>query len=195
MLPLQTIIEVDSVNHQSLTVDSIQILAGQRYSFILTANQPVSNYWVRANPNAGTLGFANGLNSAILRYTGAPVIDPTTNSTSSNPLLETNLHPLLNPAAPGGSGPADIALNLAIAFNASTFDFTVNGASWVTPTIPVLLQILSGSLTAQELLPKGSVYTLPANKTIEISLGGGGTAGSPVSIPPYYLLSQVHLAC
>ena len=30
-----TIIEVDAVNHQPLTVDEIQIYAGQRYSFIV----------------------------------------------------------------------------------------------------------------------------------------------------------------
>ena len=31
-----TIIEVDSVNHEALTVDSIQIFAGQRYSFVVS---------------------------------------------------------------------------------------------------------------------------------------------------------------
>ena len=56
-----------------LAVDSIQIFAGklsflgrnhfrscetlgQRYSFVLHANQPVNNYWIRANPNLGTTG-------------------------------------------------------------------------------------------------------------------------------------------
>ncbi|KAJ7676553.1 bilirubin oxidase [Mycena polygramma] len=64
---LMTIIEVDGVNHQPLVVDSIEIwrrpsffpyiysspqdagsgpAAGQRYSFVLTANQPVSNYCI-----------------------------------------------------------------------------------------------------------------------------------------------------
>jgi iron transport multicopper oxidase len=39
-----TMIEVDSTLHQSLSVDSITIYAGQRYSAILTANQAVDNY-------------------------------------------------------------------------------------------------------------------------------------------------------
>ena len=30
-----TVIEVDSVNHEPVVVDSIQIYAGQRYSFIV----------------------------------------------------------------------------------------------------------------------------------------------------------------
>nr|UDP83127.1 laccase 13 [Cyathus bulleri] len=37
---------------------------------------------------------------------------------------------------------------------------------------------MSGALPAQELLPNNSVYTLPANNVIEISLPGGST-GSP----------------
>ncbi len=70
-------------------------------SLQLNANQPINNYWIRAQPNQAQLsGFANGLNSAILRYKGAPDVDPTTiQPVSVAPLLETNLHPLSNPAA------------------------------------------------------------------------------------------------
>lgn len=176
-----TIIEVDGINVQPLAVDSIQIFAGQRYSFVLTANQPIANYWIRANPNLGSRGFAGGLNSAILRYALAPNADPlTTQTPNSNPLRETNLHPLLNPGAPGIAKPgaADVNLNLAIAFDFTKLKFTVNGATFVPPTAPVLLQILSGARTAQQLLPPGSVYVLPPNKVIEISIPGG-TVGSP----------------
>ena len=31
-----TVIEADAVNHEPVTVDSIQILAGQRYSFVVS---------------------------------------------------------------------------------------------------------------------------------------------------------------
>ena len=43
-----TIIEVDGVNHDPLTVDFLDIHAAQRYSVIVEANQPVNNYWIRA---------------------------------------------------------------------------------------------------------------------------------------------------
>lgn len=174
------IIEVDSVSVQPLTVDSIQIFAGQRYSFVLTANQPVGNYWVRAMPNIGSTTFDGGLNSAILRYAGAPNADPTTTQTNSNPMLETNLHPLSNPAAPGlpAAGGADVAINMAITFDFATLKFSVNGATFIPPTAPVLLQIMSGAQTAQSLLPAGSVYTLPPNKVIELTIPGG-SIGSP----------------
>ncbi|KAJ6485373.1 yellow laccase [Mycena vitilis] len=176
-----TIIEVDGVNHAPLTVDSIQIFAGQRYSFVLTANQAVDNYWIRTVANGGTAGFDNGMNSAILRYSGADIIDPSTaNTTAAAPLVETDLHPLVAMPVPGTATPGgvDVALNLAIALDFTTFTFSVNGVEYIPPTAPVLLQILSGAHTAAELLPAGSVYTLPPNSVIEISIPGG-TPGAP----------------
>ncbi|KAF7365969.1 Multicopper oxidase/laccase [Mycena venus] len=176
-----TIIEVDGVNTQPLVVDSIQIFAGQRYSFVLNANATISNYWIRTVANAGTAGFDNGINSAILRYVGAPISDPTTTATTSvNPLVETNLHPLVPTPVPGthAVGAADVALNLVITLDFTTFKFLVNGAEFVPPTAPVLLQILSGAHTAADLLPPGSIYTLPPNSVIEVSVPGG-TPGAP----------------
>lgn len=58
-------------------------------------------------------------------------------------------------------------------------NFTINGVSFVSPTVPVLLQILSGQQQAQNLLPAGSVYGLPKNKVIEINLNGGNAVGGP----------------
>ncbi|KAG6900039.1 hypothetical protein C0993_003831 [Termitomyces sp. T159_Od127] len=171
-----TIIEVDGVNHKPLTVDSIQIFAGQRYSVIVAAVQPVDNYWVRAQPNTGVVAFDGGLNSAILRYQGAAIADPGSSSTLSNPMLQTNLHPLTKPGAPGGNHPADVSYVLDIQF--ATGQFTVNNASFTTPTMPVLLQIMSGAYSATDLLPQGSVYVLPKNKIIELTIPGGAV-GSP----------------
>ncbi|CAK5284939.1 unnamed protein product [Mycena citricolor] len=176
-----TIIEADGVLHEPLSVDSIQIFAAQRYSFILTADQAIDNYWIRANPNTGPAGFAGGINSAILRYIGANESEPTTSQdTSVNGLVnEVNLHPLVNPGAPGGAfiGGADVQLNLALAFNTTTLKFMVNGVTFVPPTVPVLLQILSGAQAAQSLLPSGSVYTLPHFASVEITLAAGAVGG------------------
>ncbi|PPQ95564.1 hypothetical protein CVT26_008592 [Gymnopilus dilepis] len=176
-----TIIEVDGQSTKPLTVDSIQIYAGQRYSFVLNtfkADQSLGNYWIRALPNLGATskGFDGGVNSAILRYVGAKAVDPTTTSVLKNPLLETNLHPLTNPQAPGHNKPADKKLNLDITFSNGTFK--VNNATFSPPKVPVLLQILSHKYTPQQLLPKGSVYPLEPNQVVEITLPGGST-GSP----------------
>jgi iron transport multicopper oxidase len=97
-------------------------------------------------------------------------------------MVETDLHPLTNAAAPGVAtvGAADVNINLDIEFDTTNLLFTVNNATFVPPSVPVLLQIMSGAMTATDLLPSGSVYVLPPNKVIEISMPGG-SVGSPVS--------------
>jgi hypothetical protein len=48
---------------------------------------------IRANPNLGTSGFDGGINSAILRYEGAPDSDPVSvQPPSVMPLNEVDLH-------------------------------------------------------------------------------------------------------
>jgi len=107
--------------------------------------------------------------------------DPTTSSIVAMALSETSIIPLANPTAPGvGSvGAADVNLNLDIQFSFANMDFTVNGANFVPPTVPVLQQIISGATTPQALMPPGSVFVLPPNSVIEISIPGGAV-GSPV---------------
>jgi hypothetical protein len=60
------------------------------------------------------------------------------------------------------------------------FILTTRIKTFIPPNMPVLLQILSG-VPAQDLLPSGSVYTLPPNKVIEVSIPGG-SPGAPVCI-------------
>ncbi|KAG2066219.1 laccase [Suillus decipiens] len=166
-----TVIEADGELTQPLLVDSLQMLAGQRYSVVLVANQPVDNYWIRALPSTPGLNFDNGQSSAILRYNGAPIAEPTTNQTNSTiPLLESNLHVFINPGAPGipEYGKADI--NLRMDVNITRGIFLVNGVAYQPPTVPVLLQILSGEQHATNLLPTGSVYVLEANKVVELTM-------------------------
>nr|ARD69909.1 laccase [Cyathus bulleri] len=179
-----TIIEADGENVQPVTVDQIQIFTAQRYSFVLNANQQIGNYWVRALPNTGTnitTSFDGGINSAILRYKGAPNIEPKLIPVPRNLKLldETDLHPLTNPAAPGKpfAGGADVNINLDLGFNATALEFTVNGTAYEPPSVPVLLQILSGAQDARDLLPRGAVFTLPRNKVIEVTIPGGVIGG------------------
>ncbi|KAK7045357.1 hypothetical protein VNI00_007606 [Paramarasmius palmivorus] len=177
-----TVIEADGINHQPVVSDSIQIFAGQRYSFILHAQNPVDNYWIRAKPNIGNQDFEGGINQAILRYKGAPEAEPTaTVGQPTNTLQETSLHPLENPGAPGAPtiDGADVNLNLALGFNRGTGLFNISGVPFIPPTVPVLLQILSGAASPASLLPSGSVYPLPLNKTIQISFPPGDSAGAP----------------
>ena len=176
-----TVIEADGILTEPVLVDSLQVLAGQRYSVILNATQPVGNYWIRALANTPGATFTGGLNSAILRYSGAASQDPTTNhSTSVMPLLEQNLHALINPGAPGipEYGKADI--NIEISANNIGGVYYMNGVRYRPPTVPVLLQILSGAQDATDLMPNGSVIVLESNKVVELTMKTIGFGG-PVS--------------
>ncbi|KAL0580549.1 laccase, multicopper oxidase, benzenediol:oxygen oxidorectuctase [Marasmius crinis-equi] len=169
------VIEADSVNTQVKRVDSVKIFAGQRYSLVMKADQEVGNYWIRANPNLGPSGFVNGINSAILRYVGAPVEEPPNPTfAAAAPLNEAEIVPLENPGAPGNPtvGGVDVAMHLNFQFGAGG-RFTLNGKTFDPPTVPVLLQILSGAQTADNLLPEGMVFPLPKDATVELSFTGG----------------------
>jgi FtsP/CotA-like multicopper oxidase with cupredoxin domain len=176
------VIEADAQLTEPLLVDSIQILSGQRYSIILHANRPADNYWIRSLPDMPNATFDGGQNSAILRYKGAPITEPTTNQTNSTmPLVETNLHALINPGAPGFPeyGMADINLRMTVNRTDGGI-YLINGVQYKPPTVPVLLQILSGAQQATDLLPNGSIYVLEANKVVELTMLINGEMG-PVS--------------
>lgn len=139
-----TVIEAEGTNTQPVQASTIPIFASQRYSFVvrrsnslmcprlkrlglqLEANQPVGNYWIRALPNFGNTSFAGGINSAILRYVGAPDEEPTKQlNSSAKPLVETDLHPLV-PTPPVCQSLIAILmpLELTTSYTATTRRFT-----------------------------------------------------------------------
>ncbi|VDB95718.1 unnamed protein product [Peniophora sp. CBMAI 1063] len=164
-----TIIEADGNSVIPHDVSSLQIFAGQRYSFVLNANQPKDNYWIRAAPNSATNNSTgDGLNSAILNYEGVDVADPSSlNTALNNRLVETDLHPLEASIVPD----ADLVIDLDFNFNTTSGLFTANNVSFsMENSMPTLLQILSGNQRAEDLLPSGSIYSLPRNQTIELRM-------------------------
>lgn len=167
-----TVIEADGKAVLPYETDSIAIYVGQRYSFVLEANQPVNNYWIRALPGSYVSNFTNGLNSAILRYAGAPNEEPVNRTWPLvSPLNETGLQARDNPTVPGlpYPGGADVSINLVGVMNSSTLEYYINGYNYTPPDTPTLLQILSGARGIAALANQGTVYTLPPNKVIEVS--------------------------
>jgi len=164
---MMTVIEADGVNVKTLEVDSIEIFVGQRYSFVLKADQKLGNYWVRAEPDAGPQGFEGGINSAILRYDGAPSIDPKTmKSDPVKPLSETDLHPF-DGRGNITQGPADIykTMNFEYIDSPTHPVYKINGKAFEpSTTYPILLQVLNK-------WPQ-STYTLPPNKIIQLTIPG-----------------------
>ncbi|KAF5371834.1 hypothetical protein D9615_009538 [Tricholomella constricta] len=180
------VMEFDGIEHDPVPAQNFDIFAAQRVSFVLHANQTIDNYWIRAFPTGGNPAknpnFNPSLSLAILRYKGAPAVEPTTVNTPGNKLIEGDMHPIAE-EEPGklGSGPADVAITLNIAQPNPPF-FDINGISYLSPPLPVLLQLLSGARTPQDLLPSeqtalktyGKVFILPPNKLVEISIPGTG---------------------
>ncbi|KAL0947899.1 hypothetical protein HGRIS_010534 [Hohenbuehelia grisea] len=170
-----TVIEADGIEHDPVEVQNADIFAAQRLSVILNANQPVDNYWIRA-PTGGT-GNPNldpNLARAILRYKGAPAVDPVTNTTNGTKLDDADLHPIAQ-VGPGmlGDGPPDVAITLNITQPNPPF-FDINGISYLSPSVPVILQLLSGAVKPQDVLPTEQLFFLPKNKLIEVSIPGTG---------------------
>lgn len=188
-----TIIETDGEYTTPVVVDSLWVYAGQRYSVIMNATQPVNNYWIRADPLSSRQksGFEGGRNSAILRYAGAPVKEPTTNSISKHPLNEINLHNLNQKKPPGERrlGGADIVIPIRQRYHDDTQLFDINNVTFRPPTVPVLLQILNGTYDVDHLMPQGSIYKLKANSSVELQIYGL-SRGGPVSTWNFF---PVHL--
>ncbi|KAF5391088.1 hypothetical protein D9757_003138 [Collybiopsis confluens] len=177
-----TVMEFDGVEHDPVTVQNVDVYAAQRISAVVEANQPVANYWMRAPPTggapapAGNPNFNPNLTLAIVRYAGAPVAEPTSNNTGivGTKLDDANMHPIAS-ENPGklGSGPPDIFFELNIAQPNPPF-FDINNISYISPTVPVLLQILSGAAQPTDFLPSDQVLLITPNATIEVSIPGTG---------------------
>jgi iron transport multicopper oxidase len=189
-----TIIEADGILHQPYVVDSVTIYPGQRYSAVLNANQPVGNYWIRALPVDDGLffpkgAFTGGINSAILRYNGARIAEPTTQSSAgANELVEANMVPTVVVPAPGTHDveATDVfKLNMNWSLNFNTLEFELDGQEPHLPAVPTLLQIMSGAQAAKDVLLKGQYISIPSNSVVQLSFPGSGPA--PTTHHPIHL--------
>ncbi|KAF9256726.1 laccase [Marasmius fiardii PR-910] len=161
-----TIIEADGVDTEPVTVQSFQIFAGQRYSAVLKADNEIGNYWIRVNPSIGNPGFDGGINSAILRYRGAPNEEPKTLEEEPKMLKEWDLHPLEKNTI----RIPDEKIDLVMMTENGTRAFLMNNVTYIPPNITVLSQILNGAPNPEALLPSGSIYPVPWNKTVQLSM-------------------------
>ncbi|KAJ6535060.1 Cu-oxidase-domain-containing protein [Mycena capillaripes] len=173
-----TIIEADGEPTVPHTVNQLDILAGQRYSVVLTANQPRANYWINTilgggNP-ARNLNLNVTLGRGILRYAGAPNAEPTTPMTlgpGTNVLVEGDLRPLI----PSPPPPIDFNLTFVTSMTANASSpsgfntqWNINNISYVSPVIPTLVKILNDGAAAQFNTTENT-FVFPANKTIQVT--------------------------
>ncbi|KAJ6564493.1 laccase 16 [Mycena capillaripes] len=187
------VIETDGIATVPLTVSSFEIHAAQRYSVVLTANQAPKNYWIHAPMTvAGSSALCENFSficppyhylisntvdksnvKAILRYAGAPVADPTSVvgpvalKGGGDMLQEFQLATLINPGAPGGSGPADKTFDLK--FDAI---WEINGIVYTPPDLPTLLKIINGATVASDFNVSEHTLILSPNEVVEVHIHG-----------------------
>ncbi|KAG6909528.1 hypothetical protein DXG01_017085 [Tephrocybe rancida] len=186
-----TIIEVDGISHVPLTVDRFMIYVGQRYSVVLTANQAVKNYWIRAPMSLQHSSDNDNLDTgnvyAVLHYNGAPSAEPTTSpgSGSGTLLQEYMLAALVNPGAPGGSAPADRTIDLQFSQdNDGRTEWKVNGIRYESPVIPTLLNIINnGYSTEADFNISEHTYVLARDQVVDLVIHGSANG----HVHPFHL--------
>lgn len=77
-----TVVTLDMVPVQPQMVDSLVLGSGQRYTVIVTADQKVGKYWMRAVASRACFSANKGAGLAVMAYDGASGGDPTTSSTA-----------------------------------------------------------------------------------------------------------------
>ncbi|KAJ7513132.1 laccase, partial [Mycena galericulata] len=181
------VIEIDGTETFPRTVDVVSLWPGQRISVIVRADQKIDNYWIRTVPFIAGVSASNqsDVNVAILHYKYAELeVEPASKQIGFELLREQDLVPLATPPALEGSGTeADIKINLEIGIDVQGNAFTVNGNTYAPPSIPVLLQILSGATNPHDIMPNGSVFSIPRDKLVEVTIPGG----SPLAPHPFHL--------
>ncbi|KAF6755667.1 laccase 16 [Ephemerocybe angulata] len=185
-----TIIEVDGVSHVPKVVGGFDIYVGQRYSVIVDANQAIKNYWIRAPMELQHDSDNDNLDTdnvyAVLHYEGAPDAEPTTPAKvgASNVLEEYQLAALENPGAPGGSAPADRIIDLQFSRETSGgTKWKFNGIQYQSPSVPTLLQIISGATNPADFTTSEHTLVLNHNEIVEIHLHGSANG----HVHPFHL--------
>ncbi|KAJ7733136.1 laccase subfamily 2 [Mycena metata] len=180
-----TIIEVDGVATEPHDVNILTIGAGQRYSFVLTANQPIANYWINALINTGSPARNPNLNvtlsRGILRYEGAPEEEPQTPMTEgptgadANVLNEWELVPLEAIPAPE----PDFNLTFRTFMPAGLTEWEINNISYIPPAVPTLLRVLDGETQQMDFNQTENTFLFPAHKTVQVEIIDAINEGHP----------------
>ncbi|KAJ7249604.1 putative laccase 1d precursor [Mycena rebaudengoi] len=174
------VMELDGVEHDPVAFQNADIHAAQRLSIILHANQTVGNYWavliISDSPTGGSPAsnpnFNASLTKAILRYVGAPDEEPTTADPGGAKLDDGLMHPILaeNPGRYGSGPPGVPPIRLEIDKDSAAPFFRINNISYLSPSLPVLLQLLSGAAKPTDFIPSEQVIVLPKNTIVDVTI-------------------------
>ncbi|KAK7464894.1 hypothetical protein VKT23_006103 [Stygiomarasmius scandens] len=166
-----TVIAADGQETEPHVVDSIEMLAGQRYDVVVTADQPIANYWLNA-PYVGGAATRNPnqnatLNRAIVRYAGAPDAEPEgpfTAPSVDGALLESDLRPLVPMAAPEPTH--NLSFTLEVTDGKAIWH--INGVQYIPPKEPTLLQVLEGASNETDFDENENTFVFPPGSVVQV---------------------------
>lgn len=177
-----TVIEVDGQYVQPTVGDSIRVNLGQRYSLLVTANQTVDNYWMRAVfPIGGNQIdiIPDGL--ASFGYKGAPKNQyPTTQPTYTSEVDVDALKPLY----PTVARQPDVIHTLNLTSDVQEKHFFINNITFSAPAVPVYFNMLQNNNDFQT-----HVITLRANQVVRLVINNFNVVEHPIHLHVRYLFS------
>ncbi|KAJ7062268.1 laccase subfamily 2 [Mycena amicta] len=177
------VIEADGTPTQPNEVDVLVIHAGQRYSFVVNANQPVGNYWINAFINGGTKNpnINSTFSRGILRYAGAPQQEPQTPmiAPSTGPGIRLLNESTLVPFHPTPAPEPDFNLTFRTFMPEGLTQWEINNVSYVPPSVPTLVRVLEGETQQGDFNMSENTFVFPANKTIQVEFMDPVNEGHP----------------
>jgi Multicopper oxidase len=122
----------------------VELTVGQRYDVVITADQPIANYYMRLVASQKCSNITNPDLTAILHYDGADNSVPTSEAYPVPNMIcedETGLVPIVqrNAGPFSFSSGMDIAIDETMLANEGIFSWHVNGSTfkidWSDPTL------------------------------------------------------------
>lgn len=175
------VIEADGEKLQPFKTDYIEVNSGQRYSFLVTADQTPKDYWMRTETKwrGGTVTFNNGY--SLLRYTNV-----TAAALANSPVVSTTpiesvgtwvsqLKPLLGTYLPPPTKVDDVIILKGMQKVVQGYlKWVVNDVSMRLPSAPHL-QSMYGNASIRD-VPQTAPIKLTLGKTYDIILQNYATA-------------------
>ena len=137
-----TVITSDFVPVKPYVATSVSLFIGQRADIILTANQAIGNYWLRADiGDCGRNAYAGKILS-IIRYDGAAIADPTQNATElvNKPTgcVDEVVRPYVNNTVPNDQFTAAVQ-DITLDFNTTTTSSGGALVQWLIDGSPMVV--------------------------------------------------------
>lgn len=147
-----TVIEADATTVEPVETHRLSINIAQRYSIIVSANQPEGNYFIRAAMITTCFAQSNPildpLALAVLSYTETADTPTTSDWTGDDVTICQDLNStLLTPSEVISAPPADVLHYVMTSFQIGAYALDrgfFNETTWTPPTIPTINQAVAG---------------------------------------------------